>query len=81
MMIRYDYIMDGHIYSLNSNTWRNMTGSILYVDYRFNDSSSIFVNGGLHWVVNIMKTNNSSNFVLVFNLKEETFGHIPCPGL
>ncbi|GJX80866.1 F-box associated domain containing protein [Tanacetum coccineum] len=65
-----------HVYSLNSNTWRQVSDSPYRLDYG-NLLNGVYVNGFLHWIAN----NGSHGIIVAFSLSDEKFSEVASPGL
>ncbi|KAI4352220.1 hypothetical protein L6164_006493 [Bauhinia variegata] len=69
------------VFSLATRCWKIFTGSripsFMLKELLFEKGNSMFKDGLLHWAVMTNKTHE--NFVLTFDLAEETFGEIMLP--
>ncbi|EOA26170.1 hypothetical protein CARUB_v10019608mg, partial [Capsella rubella] len=62
-----DNVTTCEVFSFNTNTWRNVTGSPYIVSYGHNPT---YVDGSLYWLSEIY---NSKSHVVAFDLYSETF--------
>ncbi|XP_050219562.1 F-box/kelch-repeat protein At3g06240-like [Mercurialis annua] len=72
-------IKDVVLYSLNSNSWKKITnfggGRTIIIEGIGSLNTSVLVNGRFYWLVIAEK----KNIVLIFDLRDETFGEISLP--
>ncbi|KAI9090118.1 hypothetical protein K1719_028814 [Acacia pycnantha] len=71
------------VYSLSTNCWRSINTRVppFLVATNVWKTSHMFVNGVIHWVVNSRINGGIRNFILTFDLVEETFGELMLPKL
>ncbi|KDP38913.1 hypothetical protein JCGZ_00670 [Jatropha curcas] len=67
------------LYSLNSNSWRDITDIVPTEFYIADYVVPAFVNGALHWPVTHWNEKEARTFVMVFDLKDEVFHEIMLP--
>ncbi|GKA47854.1 F-box associated domain containing protein [Tanacetum coccineum] len=65
-----------NVYSLKSNTWRQVT-DLPYGHGKCLSLFGVFVNGFLHWIVK--NRSNKSLVIVAFSLADEKFSEVPLP--
>ncbi|XP_054781707.1 F-box protein CPR1-like [Prosopis cineraria] len=69
------------IYSLATGSWRNITGRAppILLCMQVLWKHQVFINGVIHWVVSQRRNGRIHNFILTFDVVDETFGELMLP--
>ncbi|XP_028764511.1 F-box/kelch-repeat protein At3g23880-like [Neltuma alba] len=69
------------VYSLASASWRSISVRVplFFLPAHLRRTTQMFVNGALHWVVSRKYGDQVQNFILSFDVVQETFGELMLP--
>nr|XP_043638121.1 F-box/kelch-repeat protein At3g06240-like [Erigeron canadensis] len=68
-----------HIYSLKTNTWRQLTDSVDDYSCILSKREGVFLNGFIHWIVTKFVNGIGRTVILAFSLADEKFSDMKVP--